>query len=126
MKRSDIAILYRSNFLSRRFEEELNSRSVPYKIFGGFRFFERAEIKDVLAYLRVAVNTSDDSSFERTINNPPRGIGEKSISILREEAKKHNISLWESIHNENTLSLMSSRCVASLNNYKQIIDSLTS
>ena len=126
MKRSDIAILYRSNFLSRRFEEELNSRSVPYKIFGGFRFFERAEIKDVLAYLRVAVNTSDDSSFERTINNPPRGIGEKSISILREEAKKHNISLWESIHNENTLSLMSSRCVSSLNNYKQIIDSLTS
>ena len=126
MKRSDIAILYRSNFLSRRFEEELNSRSVPYKIFGGFRFFERAEIKDVLAYLRVAVNTSDDSSFERTINNPPRGIGEKSISILREVAKKHNISLWKSIHNENTLSLMSSRCVSSLNNYKQIIDSLTS
>ena len=126
MKRSDIAILYRSNFLSRRFEEELNSRSVPYKIFGGFRFFERAEIKDVLAYLRVAVNTSDDSSFERTINNPPRGIGEKSISILREESKKHNISLWESIHNENTLSLMSLRCVSSLNNYKQIIDSLSS
>ena len=126
MKRSDIAILYRSNFLSRRFEEELNSRSVPYKIFGGFRFFERAEIKDVLAYLRVAVNTSDDSSFERTINNPPRGIGEKSISILREVAKKHNISLWKSIHNENTLSLMSSRCVSSLNNYKQIIGSLTS
>ena len=126
MKRSDIAILYRSNFLSRRFEEELNSRSVPYKIFGGFRFFERAEIKDVLAYLRVAVNTSDDSSFERTINNPPRGIGEKSISILREESKKHNVSLWESIHNENTLLLMSSRCVASLNSYKQIIDSLTS
>ena len=126
MKRSDIAILYRSNFLSRRFEEELNSRSVPYKIFGGFRFFERAEIKDVLAYLRVAVNTSDDSSFERTINNPPRGIGEKSISVLREAAKKHKISLWESIHNENTLSLMSSRCVSSLNNYKQIIDLLTS
>ena len=126
MKRSDIAILYRSNFLSRRFEEELNSRSVPYKIFGGFRFFERAEIKDVLAYLRVAVNTSDDSAFERTINNPPRGIGEKSISILREESKKHNISLWESIHNENTLSLMSLRCVSSLNNYKQIIDSLSS
>ena len=71
LKRSDIALLYRSNFLSRRLEEELNARSVPYKIYGGFRFFERSEIKDVIAYLRMAVNNSDDAAFERTINNPP-------------------------------------------------------
>ena len=125
IKRSDIAILYRSNFLSRRFEEELNSRSIPYKIFGGFRFFERAEIKDVLAYLRVVVNKSDDSSFERTINNPPRGIGEKSISILRQESKKFKISLWDAINDDNIVSLMSSRCISSLNSYKKIIESLS-
>jgi DNA helicase-2/ATP-dependent DNA helicase PcrA len=79
-KRSDIALLYRSNFLSRRLEEELNSRSIPYRIFGGFRFFERAEVKDVIAYLRITVNTSDDSAFERTVNNPPRGIRRKNYS----------------------------------------------
>ena len=86
-KRSDIALLYRSNFLSRRLEEELNSRSIPYKIFGGFRFFERAEVKDVIAYLRLSVNTSDDAAFERTVNNPPRGLGEKTIQVIRDYAK---------------------------------------
>ena len=88
-KRYDIALLYRSNFLSRRLEEELNSRSIPYKIYGGFRFFERAEVKDVIAYLRLAVNSLDDAAFERTINNPPRGLGEKTIQAVRELSLIH-------------------------------------
>ena len=70
-KKSEIAILYRNNFLSRRLEEELNGRGIPYVIYGGFRFFERAEIKDMIAYLRIIVNPDDDAAFERTINNPP-------------------------------------------------------
>ena len=96
-KRSDIALLYRSNFLSRRLEEELNSRSIPYKIFGGFRFFERAEVKDVIAYLRLSVNTSDDAAFERTVNNPPRGLGEKTIQVIRDYAKSNSLSMWETV-----------------------------
>ena len=71
-KKSEIAILYRNNFLSRRLEEELNGRGIPYVIFGGFRFFERSEIKDMVAYLRIIVNHDDDAAFERTINNAQR------------------------------------------------------
>ena len=86
-KKSEIAILYRNNFLSRRLEEELNGRGVPYIIYGGFRFFERSEIKDMIAYLRIIVNPDDDAAFERTINNPPRGIGQKTIDLIRAYAK---------------------------------------
>ena len=124
VKRSEIAILYRSNFLSRRLEEELNSRSIPYKIFGGFRFFERAEIKDVIAYLRIAVNESDDTSFERTINNPPRGLGEKTLSTLRLYAKTNNKSMWESINNLESITALSTRAVSSIMSYKSIINNI--
>ena len=96
-KKSEIAILYRNNFLSRRLEEELNGRGIPYIIYGGFRFFERAEIKDMIAYLRIVVNPDDDAAFERTINNPPRGIGQKTIDIIRGLAKESNLSLWKTI-----------------------------
>ena len=96
-KKSEIAILYRNNFLSRRLEEELNGRGIPYIIYGGFRFFERAEIKDMIAYLRITVNPDDDAAFERTINNPPRGIGQKTIDIIRSIAKENNLSLWKTI-----------------------------
>ena len=76
-KRDEISILYRSNAQSRVFEEKLISKGIPYKIYGGFRFFERSEIKDVIAYMRLAVNNNDDNSFERIINTPARGIGKK-------------------------------------------------
>ena len=120
-KRSDIAILYRSNFLSRRLEEELNSRSIPYKIFGGFRFFERAEIKDVVSYLRVAVNHSDDTSFERTINNPPRGLGEKTLNIIRAHSKKTNTSMFDSITDAGFINSLNTRVKSSIYSYVSII-----
>ncbi len=123
-KRSDIALLYRSNFLSRRLEEELNSRSIPYKIFGGFRFFERAEVKDVIAYLRLSVNTSDDSAFERTVNNPPRGLGEKTIQIIRNYAKEHSLSMWDTINQIEKTDISGSRAINALNNYISIIKEL--
>ena len=122
-KRSEIALLYRSNFLSRKFEKALNSRSIPYQIYGGFRFFERAEIKDVIAYLRIATNNSDDISFERTINNPTRGIGDKTIQILRDYAKLHSLSLWESINQLNNIEI-SSRAKSSLTSYIDIINQI--
>ena len=123
-KKSEIAILYRNNFLSRRLEEELNGRGIPYIIYGGFRFFERSEIKDMIAYLRVIVNPDDDSAFERTINNPPRGIGQKTIDIIRKFAKADNRSLWKtikSIQNQNNDEI-SSRVKTSLTNYISLIE----
>ena len=123
-KKSEIAILYRNNFLSRRLEEELNGRGIPYIIYGGFRFFERSEIKDMIAYLRVIVNPDDDSAFERTINNPPRGIGQKTIDIIRKFAKADNRSLWKtikSIKNQNNDEI-SSRVKTSLTNYISLIE----
>ena len=124
-KRSDVALLYRSNFLSRRLEEELNSRSIPYKIFGGFRFFERAEVKDVIAYLRLSVNTSDDSAFERTVNNPPRGLGEKTIQLIRDFAKENSLSLWETINQIENTDVTGTRAHNALNSYIKIINELT-
>ena len=123
-KRSDIALLYRSNFLSRRLEEELNSRSIPYRIFGGFRFFERAEVKDVIAYLRITVNTSDDSAFERTINNPPRGLGEKTIQIIRNFAKENELSMWDTINQIHKTNITGTRALNALNDYISIINEL--
>tara|TARA_B100000886_G_scaffold183046_2_gene125562 strand:- start:4989 stop:7184 length:2196 start_codon:yes stop_codon:yes gene_type:complete len=123
-KRSDIAILYRSNYLSRRIEEELNSKSIPYKIFGGFRFFERAEVKDVLAYLRVSVNTSDDSSFERTINNPPRGLGEKTMRVIREQSKISQKSMWDCVNDRSFILTIGARASSSIQSYLSIIRNL--
>ena len=93
--RREIAILYRSNAQSRVFEEAFISGRIPYKVYGGLRFFERAEIKDALAYLRLVSNRQDDQSFERVINLPTRGIGAKSLDIIREHAKGAGSSLWD-------------------------------
>ena len=92
--RRDAAILYRSNAQSRSFEEALIMARVPYRVYGGLRFFERAEIKDALAYLRLVVNRDDDASFERVINVPPRGIGARTLDTLREAARAAGSSLW--------------------------------
>jgi len=93
--RADCAVLYRSNAQSRVFEEELLGRGIPYRVYGGLRFFERAEIKDALAYLRIATNPADDASFERVVNQPPRGIGDRTLAAVREHARTAGLSLWE-------------------------------
>ena len=94
--RSDTAILYRSNAQSRQFEEKLMATAIPYRVYGGLRFFDRAEIKNALAYLRLMNNNDDDASFERIINTPTRGIGAKAIDEIRLIARDQNHSLWES------------------------------
>ncbi|HUA88188.1 MAG TPA: DNA helicase II [Steroidobacteraceae bacterium] len=93
--RREIAILYRSNAQSRVLEEAFLSARVPYRVYGGLRFFERAEIKDALAYLRLIANRRDDASFERVVNLPTRGIGAKSMDVIREAARGAGSSLWE-------------------------------
>ncbi|MHB1203287.1 MAG: UvrD-helicase domain-containing protein, partial [Acidithiobacillus sp.] len=94
-KRAECAILYRSNAQSRAFEEALVREGVPYRVYGGLRFFERAEVKDALAYLRLLANRHDDSAFERVVNVPARGIGAVTLDRLRAAARTQNLSLWQ-------------------------------
>lgn len=91
----DFAILYRTNAQSRIFEESLRKRNIPYKVYGGLSFYQRKEIKDVLAYLRLIVNNKDDEAFRRVINYPARGIGETTVGKLEECAQQRNVSLFE-------------------------------
>ena len=93
-KRSETAVLYRSNAQSRVFEEGLLAAGIPYRVYGGLRFFERAEIKDALAYLRLIMNRDDDPSFERVVNVPPRGIGTRTVEAVRQHARASSMSLW--------------------------------
>lgn len=93
--RRDVAILYRSNAQSRLFEEKLMATGTPYRVYGGLRFFERAEIKNALAYLRMMSNSNDDASFERVVNFPARGIGAKTLEDIRIWARDRQIPLWQ-------------------------------
>ena len=93
-KRQDCGVLYRSNAQSRVLEEALLTARIPYRVYGGLRFFERAEIKDALAYLRLVSSRLDDASFERVANLPTRGVGAKSLDIIRDAARAQATSLW--------------------------------
>ena len=95
-RRDEAAILYRSNAQSRVLEEALMVAQMPYRIYGGLRFFERAEIKDALAYLKLLVNRGDDPSFERVVNTPTRGIGNRTVEAVRGRARERGISMWQS------------------------------
>jgi len=94
-RHADLAVLYRSNAQSRVLEETLIRQRLPYRIYGGLRFFERMEVKDALAYLRLISNREDDGSFERTVNTPTRGIGATTIERLRQIAREGGMSLWK-------------------------------
>jgi len=91
----DCAILYRSNAQSRNFEEQLVQRNIAYRVYGGQRFFDRAEVKDALAYLRLTANRHDDAAFERAVNTPARGIGDRTLDVLRRRARREDVSMWE-------------------------------
>ena len=93
-QRQDCGVLYRSNAQSRVLEEALLTARIPYRVYGGLRFFERAEIKDALAYLRLVSSRLDDASFERVVNLPTRGVGAKSLDIIRDAARAQATSLW--------------------------------
>ena len=92
----DCAVLYRSNAQSRIIEEKLLQAQLPYRVYGGVRFFERAEVKDTLAYLRLVANRADDAAFERAVNTPPRGIGDRTLDEVRRLAREQRLSLWQS------------------------------
>ena len=121
----DMAILYRSNAQSRVIEEALMQFGIPYRVYGGLRYFDRAEIKDALAYLRIIANRSDDPAFERIINTPTRGIGDRTISSIRDYAKTAGIPLWSALLHLIDQRFFPARAEASLQAFVSLINSMT-
>ena len=121
---SELAVLYRSNAQSRVFEEALVGAGIPYRVYGGLRFFERAEIKDALAYLRLVANRGDDPSFERVVNNPPRRIGEATLRSVRGHARRNGLTLWDAAGHAG--KYLNARAAGALGGFLTLIDSLAS
>lgn len=123
----DFAILYRTNAQSRILEEALRRRNIPYKIYGGQSFYQRKEIKDLLAYFRLSVNQNDEEALKRVINYPRRGIGDTTIDKIREVALQHQVSLWTVLCNLNKISgIVSPSTASKLNNFRTLIERFAS
>ncbi len=121
--RNEVAVLYRSNAQSRVMEQALLQAKIPYRVYGGLRFYDRAEIKDVLGYLRLILNCHDDGAFERVYNHPPRGIGNKTADMIRDIAKMEDVSLWRAM--ESLLEQkLTPRAKTALTGFKILIESL--
>jgi ATP-dependent DNA helicase UvrD/PcrA len=118
----ECAVLYRTSAQSRVFEDALRQRAIPYRVHGGFRFYERAEVKDVLAYLRLIANRDDDAAFERVINTPNRGIGERSLELIRETARRESVSLWKATERLLAASGTGARALGALRGFCILIE----
>jgi len=121
---SDAAVLYRSNAQSRVIEEALLQLNIPYRVYGGMRFFDRAEIKDVLSYLRLVTNPNDDVAFERASSMPPKGMGAKTMSQIRTFAKEHNVSLLSAASSMLQNQELKARASASTDNFLKLINKI--
>ena len=121
--RRETAVLYRSNAQSRVFEEAFLNARMPYRVYGGLRFFERAEIKDALAYLRLVASRADDTSFERVVNLPTRGIGAKTLDTLRDMSRAGGTSLWHAAIAA-VQSGLAQRATQALQSFLQLIEKL--
>jgi len=121
---ADCAILYRSNAQSRVLEEALMQDAMPYRIYGGLRFFERQEIKDAMAYLRLINNRGDDASFERVVNTPTRGIGDRTLEILRNNARDQGLNLWQSARVLLNDKVLTGRAGNAVRGFVDLIDAL--
>ena len=125
MRRSDCAILYRTTAQSRLFEESLIQAGIPYRVYGGQRFFERIEIKDTLAYLRLLANPHDDGAFERIVNLPARGIGPRTVDFLRTQARADDSSLWQAAVHAVASATLPARATGALRHFLDLIGRLT-
>ncbi|WP_165044569.1 ATP-dependent helicase [Dysgonomonas sp. ZJ709] len=120
---SDFVILYRTNAQSRVFEESLRKKNIPYRIYGGLSFYQRKEIKDVIAYFRMIVNPYDEEAFKRIINFPTRGIGNTTVGKVTAAARLHDVSLWEVIGDPLAYNLnVNSGTAKKLNDFRQLIE----
>ncbi|PKH19594.1 DNA helicase II [Enterobacterales bacterium CwR94] len=121
---AECAILYRSNAQSRVLEEALIQTSMPYRIYGGMRFFERQEIKDALAYLRLISNRNDDAAFERVVNTPVRGIGDRTLDVVRQTARDNQLTLWQATRQLLQDKALAGRTASALQRFTELVDSL--
>ena len=125
-RRDEVAILYRVSAQSRVLEEALIAQGVAYRVYGGLRFYERAEIKSALAYCRLARNRDEDAAFERIVNLPPRGIGARTVDALRAEAKQRGESLWAAALRTIAEGMVGARAAGALKRFLDLIDELAS
>lgn len=121
----EAAILYRSNAQSRVIEEALLREKIPYRIYGGQRFFERAEIKDALAYLRLIANRSDDAAFERIVNTPTRGIGDRTVDSIRQLAREQSLSMWQAAMHMTNDNELPGRANNAVKRFLQLMDDMS-
>ncbi|EOC7929850.1 DNA helicase II [Vibrio cholerae] len=121
---TDCAILYRNNAQSRVLEEALLQASLAYRIYGGMRFFERQEIKDALSYLRLINNRNDDTAFERVINTPPRGLGDKTLETIRFAARDRGCTLWDASVGLLNDQVLTGRAASALSRFFELINAL--
>jgi DNA helicase-2/ATP-dependent DNA helicase PcrA len=121
----ECAVLYRSNAQSRALEEQLLAAGLPYRVYGGQRFFERAEIKDALAYLRLVAHRGDDAAFERAVNTPPRGIGDRTLDEVRKLARAEAISLWDAAQRCSAGTALAARARNALAGFAALIEALS-
>ena len=120
---SDFAILYRTNAQSRSFEEEMRKQNIPYRIYGGLSFYQRKEIKDIIAYFRLVVNPDDEEAFKRIINYPARGIGNVTIQKIADSARSHAVSFWQVISNPaQYLQGMNQGTIGKINRFKDLME----
>ncbi|NIF24534.1 MULTISPECIES: DNA helicase II [Pantoea] len=120
----DCAILYRSNAQSRVLEEALIQSNMPYRIYGGMRFFERQEIKDALAYLRLMANRNDDAAYERVVNTPTRGVGDRTLDVVRQTAREKQLTLWQATRELLRDRVLAGRAASALQRFCELVDSL--
>ena len=123
-KHSEAAILYRSNAQSRELEEALLRVSMPYRIYGGFRFYERLEIRNALAYMRLVASRNDDAAFERVIDTPVRGLGAKTLDSIRQLARAEGCSMWQAAIKVVQESLLPPRAVLNVSGFMSLIDAM--
>ncbi len=124
--RDDVAILYRVSAQSRAFEEALLAASLPYRVHGGLRFYERADIKDALAYLRLLANRDDDGAFERVVNMPARGVGARTLDALRQAARAAGESLWRAASRLVEERSLASRAAGAVSGFMSLVEELAS
>ncbi len=120
----EVAIVYRTTAQSRLFEEYLLRASIAYRVYGGQRFFERAEIRDALAYLRLIQNPNDDAAIERVINTPTRGIGQKTLSTLRMQARESSLPLWQAAQECIKQNMLPPRALSAVHGFMQMISDM--
>ena len=121
----EVAILYRVSAQSRVIEDALLDTGTPYRVHGGLRFYERAEIRDALAYLRLAANHEDDPAFERIVNTPTRGIGPRTIEVLRQVARGEDLSMWQAAHRQLEKQQLPARAASNVSAFLELMQGLT-